>query len=70
MIQMRREDGSMSRTMRDSAALAVLVAFEGTMMAFQKHIPAEYMWLYPIAHAAVVMRIAYLRVTTTMGMQK
>lgn len=65
MVPMKREDGSASRTMGDLQKLAVLVALEGCMAAFQKHIPPDWLWVYPIIHAAVLMRIAYLRVTTT-----
>lgn len=70
MVPMKREDGSSSRTMRDLAMLSVLVAFEGAMAGFQQFIPPEWMWAYPVAHAVVLMRIAYLRVTTSQGLQR
>lgn len=69
MVPMKRADGTLSRTMRDTAMLSMLVAFEGSMAAFQEHIPTNYLWLYPIIHALVLVRIAYLRVTTTQGLQ-
>ena len=70
MVKIKREDGTVSRTMRDTAMLGMLVAFEGSMAAFQQHIPAQYLWVYPVVHTAVLVRIAYLRITTTQGLQK
>lgn len=69
MVSMRRADGTISRTQRDVAVLSMLVAFEGAMVGFQNHIPQEYLWLYPIVHAVVLVRIAYLRATTTQPLQ-
>jgi hypothetical protein len=68
MSIMTRADGGTSRTMRDVLILSMLVAFESSMAAFQAYIPDDYLWLYPVAHTLVLMRMAYLRVTTTMPM--
>lgn len=70
MIPSKREDGTTSRTMRDVRILAMLVAFEGSMAAFKGYIPEGYLWLYPVIHAAVLVRIAYLRATTNQGLKK
>lgn len=69
MVPMKRKDGSPSRTMKEIAQLAVLVAFEGAMATFQQHIPVDWLWVYPIIHAIVLMRIAYLRATTTQALK-
>lgn len=70
MVPMKREDGTRSRTMDTIAVLAVLTAFEASMLAFREYIPDNWQWAYPVTHTAVLMWMAYLRATTTQGLSK
>lgn len=70
MAPMKREDGTRSRTMDTIAVLAVLTAFETSMLAFREYIPDQWQWAYPVIHTGVLMWMAFLRATTTQGLGK
>lgn len=67
MMQIRREDGTLSRTQRLNAALAALGVAVGMMPQLQSQIPAE---VYPWLFVGLSVINAYLRATTTQGLQQ